>query len=159
MLAVSVNILERRMNFTRRALLALAAVAAGSPLFAAEDPVFTRWGVAIRGYDPVAYFTQGGPVEGSKDFETEWNGAAWRFANAEHLKLFLDDPEKYAPKYGGYCAWAVANNYTASTQPEAWSIYENRLYLNYSLSVRGQWEQDIPGNIEKGDRNWPAVLD
>ncbi len=152
------NIMENSMHLTRRSLLALAAIAAGSPLAAETDPVFTRWGAAIRGYDPVAYFTRGEPVKGSRDFETEWNGAAWRFASAEHLELFLADPERYAPQYGGYCAWAVANNYTASTQPEAWSLHEDRLYLNYSLGVRSQWEQDIPGNVAKGDANWPAVL-
>lgn len=148
------------MDFTRRntLILALTAVLFGAPLLAASDPVYTRFGVAIRGYDPVAYFTQGEPVKGSKDFSTEWNGAQWRFANAEHLEMFLAEPERYAPQYGGYCAWAVSNNYTASTQPEAWTIFEDKLYLNYSLSVRGQWEQDIPGNVAKGDANWPGVL-
>lgn len=149
------------MTLIRRNMLILILLTSimGSPLVAGSDPVFTRWGVAIRGYDPVAYFTQGEPVEGSKTFRTEWNGAEWRFVNAEHLNLFNADPERYAPQYGGYCAWAVANNYTASTQPEAWTIFEDKLYLNYSLSVRGQWEQDIPGNVIKGDANWPSVLD
>lgn len=149
------------MGFTRRntLILALTAILFGVPLLAASDPVYTRFGVAIRGYDPVAYFTQGEPVKGSKDFSTEWNGAQWRFANAEHLEMFLAEPERYAPQYGGYCAWAVANNYTASTQPEAWTIFADKLYLNYSLSVRSQWEQDIPGNVAKGDANWPGVLE
>ena len=149
------------MTLIRRHTLILILLASimGSPLVAGSDPVFTRWGVAIRGYDPVAYFTQGEPLKGSKTFRTEWNGAEWRFVSAEHLNLFNADPERYAPQYGGYCAWAVANNYTASTQPEAWTIFEDKLYLNYSLSVRGQWEQDIPGNVVKGDANWPSVLD
>ena len=149
------------MTLIRRHTLILILLASimGSPLVAGSDPVFSRWGVAIRGYDPVAYFTQGEPLKGSKTFRTEWNGAEWRFVNAEHLNLFNADPERYAPQYGGYCAWAVANNYTASTQPEAWTIFGDKLYLNYSLSVRGQWEQDIPGNVVKGDANWPSVLD
>ena len=149
------------MTLIRRRTLILTLIASimGSPLVAGSDPVFTRWGVAIRGYDPVAYFTEGEPIKGSKTFRTEWNGAEWRFVNAEHLNSFNADPERYAPQYGGYCAWAVANNYTASTQPEAWTIFEDKLYLNYSLSVRGQWEQDIPGNVVKGDANWPSVLD
>ncbi len=144
---------------TRRTFLALVAATAGQPLFAGSDPVFSRWGTAIRGYDPVAYFTQGEPQKGSKEFETMWNGATWRFTSAQHQELFRSDPEKYAPKYGGYCAWAVANNYTASTQPEAWTIFEDRLYLNFSLNVRRRWEQDIPGNVVKGDANWPSVLE
>lgn len=147
------------MNLTRRTLLTLAIILVGTPAFAAKDPVFSNlFGIAIRGYDPVAYFTEMKPVKGSKDFETEWNGATWRFANEEHLNKFQSDPEKYAPQYGGYCAWAVSNNYTASTQPEAWTIFEEKLYLNYSLNVRSQWEQDIPGNVERGDANWPSVL-
>lgn len=147
------------MNLTRRTLLTLSIILVGTPAFAAKDPVFSNlFGIAIRGYDPVAYFTEMKPVKGSKDFETEWNGATWRFANEEHLNKFQSDPEKYAPQYGGYCAWAVSNNYTASTQPEAWTIFEEKLYLNYSLNVRSQWEQDIPGNVERGDANWPSVL-
>lgn len=147
------------MNLTRRILLTLAVILVGTPALAAKDPVFSNlFGIAIRGYDPVAYFTEMKPVKGSKDFETEWNGATWRFANEEHLNIFQSDPEKYAPQYGGYCAWAVSNNYTASTQPDAWTIFEDKLYLNYSLNVRSQWEQDIPGNVERGDANWPSVL-
>ena len=147
------------MGLTRRSAMVLAAAFCASPALAASDPVFTRWGNAIRGYDPVAYFTQGKPVKGSADFEADWNGATWRFATAENRDLFVGDPTAYAPQYGGYCAWAVANNYTASTQPEAWTIHDGKLYLNYNLSVRSQWEQDIPGNVAKGNVNWPGVLD
>ena len=147
------------MQFTRRTLLVATMFVAGAPLLAAEDPVFSNlFGIAIRGYDPVAYFTDQMPVKGSNDFESEWNGATWRFANAENLELFESNPEQYAPQYGGYCAYAVANNYTASTQPEAWTIYNDKLYLNYSLSVRSQWLEDIAGNVARGDSNWPAVI-
>ena len=116
-------------------------------------------GVAIDGYDPVAYFTDGKPVEGSRDFSFEWQGAAWRFASAAHRDLFAAAPEKYAPQYGGYCAWAVAHGYTAGTDPEAWSVVDGKLYLNYSLEVRGKWEQDVPGYIVKGDQSWPGLRD
>jgi len=123
------------------------------------DEVYTsRRGGAIRGTDPVAYFTEGKPVPGSREFTAEWQGAEWRFASAGNRDLFLADPEAYAPQYGGYCAWAVAQGYTASTVPEAWEIVDGKLYLNYSLGVREQWRQDIPGNIRKGDANWPGVL-
>ncbi|MCY3879921.1 MAG: YHS domain protein [Rhodobacteraceae bacterium] len=147
------------MTFTRRSLLIAAAALAATPAMAAKDPVFTRWGNAIRGYDPVAYFTESRPVKGSGEFEAEWNGSTWRFASAANRDLFLTAPEAYAPQYGGYCAWAVANGYTASTAPEAWSIYDGKLYLNFSLGVRDQWSQDIPGNVARGDTNWPAVLE
>ena len=153
------------MQITRRdfalgtlAVLGLAAVA--GPAWAAKDPIYTSTfsSLAIRGTDPVAYFKEGRPVEGSSDFEHEWMGATWRFASAENLAAFQADPEAYAPQYGGYCAWAVSKGYTASTVPEAWKIVDGKLYLNYSKSVQTQWAGDIPGNIQRADANWPNVL-
>ena len=114
-------------------------------------------GVAIKGYDPVAYFTEKMPVKGNSDFEYEWSGAKWRFASARNLEMFKGNPEKYAPQYGGFCAYGVANGYLVKVDPEAWTVYEDRLYLNYSLKVREQWKQDIPGNIRKADANWPNL--
>lgn len=146
-----------------RRTLVIGAVAAGLaatalPARAEKAPVYSRRGVAIRGTDPVAYFTQGKPQRGKAEYETEWNGTRWRFASAEHKQMFEENPEAYAPQYGGYCAWAVSNNYTASTVPEAWKIVDGKLYLNYSLGVQEQWSQNIPGNIRRGDANWPGVL-
>ncbi|MDJ0945438.1 MAG: YHS domain-containing (seleno)protein [Kiloniellales bacterium] len=140
--------------------VAVALPAAVTPALA-KDPIYTGTfsSLAVSGYDPVAYFTQGKPVEGRRDLEYEWRGATWRFADAANLTAFKADPEAYAPQYGGYCAWAVAQGYTASTDPEAWRIVDGKLYLNYSRSVQKTWEEDIPGNIAKGDQNWPAVLD
>ena len=130
------------------------------PASAAKDPVFTALfsSVAIRGTDPVAYFRKGSAVKGSADHAYRWNGAVWHFSSAANRAAFVATPERYAPKYGGYCAWAVANGYTASTDPEAWTIHDGRLYLNYSLSVREQWLVDVPGNVRAGDANWPDVL-
>lgn len=116
-------------------------------------------GVAIEGYDAVAYFTDGRPVEGSKAYTFEWHGATWRFASAEHRDLFVAAPEEYAPQYGGYCAWAVANGYTASIDPSAWKIHDGKLYLNYDKEVQQKWAADIPGNVAKADANWPALRD
>ena len=110
-----------------------------------------------RGYDVVAYFTQAKPVEGKRSFTHNWNDAEWRFASAANRDLFAANPEKYAPQYGGWCAWAVSQGYTASIDPEAWRIVDGKLYLNYSKSVQSQWVQDVPGNITKGDRNWPSI--
>ena len=114
---------------------------------------------AINGYDTVAYFTEGKPVEGSADHAYEWNGAEWHFASAENLETFKADPEKYAPQYGGYCAYAVAYGSTAKTEPDAWKIVDGKLYLNYDKSIQSRWEEDVPGYIAKVNTNWPKVLD
>jgi len=125
---------------------------------AKQPQVYSFDGVAIRGADPVAYFTEAAAIKGSAEYEYEWNGATWRFASAENRDLFASNPEAYAPQYGGYCAWAVKDGYLASVDPEAWKVVDGKLYLNYSPGVQRQWQQDIPGNIAKGDQNWDAVL-
>lgn len=126
----------------------------------ATDPVNkSRGGVVIKGYDPVAYFEQGEPVEGSEEFQHEWQGGTWRFSSVANRDLFAADPDKYAPQYGGYCAYAVSQGSTADIDPEAWTIVEGKLYLNYSKQVRGIWAKDIPGNIKKADRQWREILD
>ena len=142
--------------------VAVAAVAALAPApVLGKDPVYTGIfsNVAVSGYDTVAYFTEGRPVEGSSEYEVEWNGAVWRFASAENKALFEAAPEDYAPQYGGYCAWAVSEGNTASSQPDLWRIVEGKLYLNYSPRIQRRWEEDIPGHISKADANWPSVLD
>ena len=140
-------------------VLFIAALLAPAGAAWAVDPVFsTFFGGAIRGYDPVAYHTEGKPVAGKRAHRVEWKGATWSFASAENKALFEGDPEKYAPRYGGYCAWAVSNGGTASIDPDAWTIVDGKLYLNYSLGVREQWSQDIPGNVAKADVNWPKIL-
>lgn len=141
------------------AIIAAATLVVAPIAASAKDAVYQSFlGTAIDGTDPVAYFTAGKPVEGSSDFTHDWNGATFRFSSAENRDLFAANPEKYAPQYGGYCAWAVSQGYTASTDPEAWKIVDGKLYLNYSKSVQQTWEQDIPGNIASGDANWPKVL-
>lgn len=145
---------------TQRLSVLILMVGMTGFLFAGKSPINKTWGgVAIEGYDTVAYFTQSAPVKGSKRFSYNWQGASWRFANQEHLDLFKAEPEKYAPRFGGYCAWAVAQNSTAGIDPQAWKIVDGKLYLNYSLKIQGKWEQDIPGNIAKAEENWPTVLD
>lgn len=136
------------------ALLLVSAVPAR-----AIDPVWSNWrGLAVAGYDPVAYFTDGKAVEGSSEFTAEWKGATWRFASAAHRDQFKADPDKYAPQYGGYCAWAVSQDKTAGIDPEAWKIVDGKLYLNYDKEVQAMWEKDVPGNIRKADANWPGLL-
>lgn len=114
-------------------------------------------GVAIKGYDPVAYFTERKPVKGKQEFAHSWSGARWLFASAGHRDRFKADPETYAPRYGGYCAFAVSRGTTADIDPEAWTIHEGRLYLNLDKKIQGVWERDVPGYIKKADEHWPKL--
>ena len=115
-------------------------------------------GIAIGGTDPVAYFRQGKAVAGSPQFTHSWGNATWQFSSAANRDLFANNPEGYAPQYGGYCAWAVSQGYTAATDPNAWRIVNGKLYLNYNRRVQRSWERDIPGHIDRANRNWPGVL-
>ena len=141
-----------------KSLLGLMALVFVPLAFAAESPVFATGDGAIRGYDPVAYFTVDEPTQGSDQFTASWQGATFKFASAANLELFKANPAAYAPQYGGYCAYAVAQGATAGTVPDAWTIVEGKLYLNYSLAVQQRWRKDVPGHIKAADRNWPAVL-
>lgn len=150
--------IRRRFAVFAVLLAGLASLALFPGLAAADKVNATTFGnVAIDGYDPVAYFTEGRPTEGSADFSYDWDGASWHFASAENRNLFAADPDAYAPQYGGYCAWAVSQGYTASIDPEAWSIVSGKLYLNYSTGIRQRWEQDVAGHITAADRNWPDI--
>lgn len=124
------------------------------------DPVYTGTfsNVAVEGYDAVAYFTQGEPTKGSKKFQTSYNGAEFRFASAGNLALFKADPAKYAPQFGGYCAWAVGQGYTAKGDASHWAIVDDKLYLNYNKKVQATWNEDRAGFIEKAETEWPSIL-
>ena len=122
------------------------------------DPVNkSSEGYAIRGYDPVAYFQQSRPVHGSPQFNYQWMNATWLFSSAANRDLFAASPEKYAPQYGGYCSYAVSQGHTATIDPEAWKVVDGKLYLNYSKGVQKTWEKDVPGYIEKANKNWPEL--
>lgn len=116
-------------------------------------------GIAIRGYDTVAYFTQGKPVEGNDKFTTQWSDATWKFSSQEHLDLFSAEPEKYAPQYGGYCAYGVANESLVKIEPEQWSIVDDKLYLNYNAKLNREWKKDIAGYVAKADALFEKLLD
>ncbi len=125
---------------------------------AAADYIYTkRNNLAVDGYDPVAYFTLGEATKGAAEHELEWNGAVWRFANAENKAAFESEPERYAPQYGGWCAWAAAGDYLARGDARHWKIVDDKLYLNYNAGIKRKWEKDVPGNIEKADVNWPDL--
>lgn len=125
----------------------------------ALQPIYAeRSGIAIKGYDPVAYFTLGEATKGKSKISHTWKGAIWHFASTENRDLFIAEPRRYAPQYGGYCAYAVSRNSTASINPKAWKIVDDKLYLNFSPRIQKKWEKDIPGHIEAADQNWPKLL-
>jgi hypothetical protein len=148
------------------AMVAAAIAGSGFALFAlapsaiaAEQIVHVQGGLALSGYDPVAYHIDGRPRRGSLDNETEWMGARWRFASQENLAAFLADPERYAPAYGGYCAYAVSQGSLQPGDPRIWRIVDGKLYLNLSPSTMSKWEADIPGSLARADQNWPDLTD
>ena len=112
---------------------------------------------AIRGYDPVAYFQEGHPVKGRPDLTYKWNEASWHFSTQENLERFKKDPEAYAPRYGGYCAYGTAEGHKAPTEPEAFTVLDGKLFLNYNKEVLGIWNKDRPGYIRRADSNWSRL--
>ena len=128
-----------------------------TPLFAQSSEVYTTAKGAIQGYDPVAYFQEGKPVMGKKDLVYTWKGADWYFASPENRATFQAHPEKYAPQYGGYCAYGTAKGYKAPIDPAAWTIIDHKLYLNYNQEVQKLWNKNQPEYIRTADQNWPEV--
>jgi hypothetical protein len=133
-------------------LLGLAAAA-----HAAGESNVDSSGLALKGYDPVAYFTEKKPVKGTPGISAQHEGATYRFATAANRDAFLAAPARYAPQYGGYCAYGMASGYKAPIEPDAWTVVDGKLYLNYSQSVRSRWASDISGFVRKADTNWPTV--
>ena len=142
-----------------RPLLLILGFSLNSACSTLDVPTFGDEAGAIRGYDPVAYHTDGQPQPGNPEFSTQYNGADWYFASESNLALFREDPERYAPQYGGYCAYAMSRGWVVSTDPEAWHIEDGKLYLNYSLGVRKTWLKDVPGYIAKADTHWQEKLE
>ena len=135
-------------------LAVVAAEAQGPP----RTPInVDAQGVALHGRDAVAYFTDGKAVSGSASFEHRWSGAIWRFATAANRDAFAAAPERYAPQYGGYCAWAVSRNYTADIDPEAFAVVDGKLYVNYSTLVQVRWRVSRDSNIKAANKNWPGL--
>ncbi len=153
--------MKLRSIFAALALATAPTVMMAPAAFADKDPVYTgRFdNTALQGYDPVAYFTVGEPTKGSKDFQTTYQGAEYRFSSAGNLAAFEADPAKYAPQYGGYCAWAVAEGKTAKGDARRWAVVDGKLYLNYNKGIQKKWDADRAGFITDGDQNWPTVLE
>lgn len=143
-----------------RVLVAALATLLGAATVHAEEPVYTSWfsDVAVGGYDVVGYFTQDEAVEGSADYSIVWRGAVWRFASGDHLQRFREDPSRYAPAYGGYCAYAVARGTTAAGNPDHWAIRDGRLYLNHDADAQARWEADPEAHIGAADEHWSEMV-
>ena len=139
--------------FRLAAILALAWTA--TPGFAGD--FYEKEGVAIRGYDPVAYFTEKKAVKGSGAHKAEYGKSTFHFASQGNRDAFAANPARYAPQYNGYCAFGVAGGYKAAIDPAAFTVVDDKLYLNYNRAVQKQWSADIPGFIAKAGKNWPAV--
>lgn len=118
---------------------------------------FEKDGAALRGYDPVAYFVDRRPVKGSAEHKADYKGSTFHFASKANRDAFIADPTRYAPQYGGYCAFGLAGGYKAATDPAAFTVVDGKLYLNYNAAVQKQWSADIPGFVVKADKNWPVV--
>ena len=136
--------------------LMLAASVTAVPLFAGD---VTHSTPGISGYDPVAYFTDGKPVRGSGYHVAVQDGVTYVFANAEHKKLFIANPNKYLPAYGGYCAYGVAVGKKFVADPEVWKVVDGTLYLNLDKGIQDKWHKDVPGYIKKADTNWVEIKD
>lgn len=149
--------LSRRQTLSLFAAVPAALTFAGAAS-AQEPEVYAVDGIAIKGADPVAYFTQEAAVTGSSEFSFTWRGAEWHFASAENRDLFAADPEAYAPQYGGYCAYALAQNALAPIHVDSWTIHKGKLYLNFNLPTQTLWRLNRGRYIEKVDANWPSVL-
>lgn len=126
--------------------------------FAQESKIYTTKSGAIGGYDPVAYFTSNEAVKGKEAFSMEWKGATWFFANEANQAAFEKDPEKYAPQFGGYCAFGVAKGSLYKIDPEAWKIVDEKLYLNYNKGIQKKWEANEAAFISEAETNWPELI-
>ena len=142
----------------KKLLVLVCAVFAFQLSVQAQQPlVFSKNSKAIDGYDAVAFFTKNNAVAGKEEFTTKWQDANWLFSSKQNLDSFIVNPNKYAPQYGGYCAYGCSNGYKAPTQIETWSIFNNKLYFNYNLKVKEMWMKNNATLIEKADENWEKI--
>lgn len=152
------NLVRQSLAAAAMAVAALGGAAAFDPAFAAKPAVYTKADkIAVGGYDPVSYFS-GAPVKGAAQFQTTHEGATFQFANAENLAKFKADPAKYAPQFGGYCAYAVAKGGTAPGNPLNYTVHEGKLYLNLNSGIQKKWEANKSGYIADANSNWPKVI-
>jgi YHS domain-containing protein len=126
----------------------------------AESAIYTSFlsNSAVSGYDPVSYFTEGKPEKGKSRFKLRYKSVDWYFTSRQHREMFQQNPARYMPQYGGYCAWAVAHNTTAKGDPLHWTIYQDKLYLNYDKKIQADWAKDKSRRVQEANSNWPKVI-
>lgn len=149
----------KTIRFAYACILALF-VATGVFAQQKETPlpaIFSPGGIALRGYDPVSYFTEGKPARGDSSISIMHEGVTWRFASVRNKESFQANPAAYMPQYGGYCAFGMSRGYKAPTEADAWTLVDGKLYFNYNTKVRESWNKDQKTYIDKADQNWPAV--
>ena len=153
-----------KLPMNRREMMVLALAVGSAAVWAPHAmaktaPIDTskKAGVALGGVDVVAYFTEKTSKPGKPEFKTHWKDVDWYFSSAENMQAFIVAPEKFAPQYGGYCAYAAAKGGVAAGDPQVWSVVDGKLYINLSDAVKKLWVQDIPGNIAKANKNWPNL--
>lgn len=128
-------------------------------VFAQKSPIFIGDDGAINGYDPVAFFTIQKPIKGKKEFSFRWNNAEWRFADAKNRDAFIASPEKYAPQFGGYCAYGVSEGHKSPTQPETFTLLDGKLYFNYNMDVKKLWLKNRDERIMNANKIWSGLKD
>ena len=141
----------------KRSYLTLIFLMVFVAIFAQKPEVFSTEAGAIQGYDPVAFFKEHKPVMGQKEFTHTWNDATWYFSSKDNMETFKADPIRYAPQFGGWCAYGTASGHKSPTQPETWTIVNDKLYFNYNPSVQKLWNKNQKGLIEQANKNWPMV--
>ena len=152
------NLLKNKQNEKMKILSVLIVATVLSLTTTAQEVKFYNTnGVAIKGYDVVAYFKQHSALLGNDKYYTDWSGSKWKFISQANLDSFKLSPEKYAPQYGGYCAYGCSENHKSPTDPNAWTIVSSKLYLNYNLKVKDFWVKDTLGKIKAADGFWPAL--
>lgn len=154
---------SRRVLLGLVALVVVVAAIVGAYLFSAKHEISAynvdTDNVAIHGYDTVAYFIDGKAMRGKSEFERVWQDARWHFASATNRDLFSANPERYAPKYGGYCALGLAAGEFADVDPEAWTIIDGKLYLNNTKDFREVWRKAPEAHIGNAEYNWSQNRD
>ena len=147
--------LKRTLSFFLLAVVMAMPVIAGNP----QKPINTGANhAAIKGYDTVAYFTEGQPMKGKPELAYSWNDAQWHFTNASHRDLFVADPERYVPQFGGFCSMALVVGKVKDIDPEAWTIVDGKLYLNFTRAFRDKFRHNATANIKKAEENWTKAL-
>jgi YHS domain-containing protein len=144
----------------KKLIIALMLFSALSTIATAKDLLnLDSKGVAIQGYDPVAFFTDNRPVKGNPQFQSEYRAAKYYFVSAEHKAIFDKEPAKYEPQFGGYCAYGASQGHKAHVKIEAWQIVNGRLLMQYDLDVKNRFNKDQEGNLRKADQNWPGLVE